>query len=210
MSLRGELKNVQQLPATVGTNIIVPLGAEQVLLDGKTVVPNGEKPFELPASLNSVVIVREGTGAVALRLFAADGIVGQKPVVQLKYDGNPFGAARLVAYHYRSGASGPGAPRVKLPDDQQVRVGVMYLGARCASPEALAALINRVNEVKIEQNDDGRTWRGKLTDGQTVLEAALDLERGNILSRKVNGEDYQFPVFKVNDRDLAAEYLSGW
>jgi hypothetical protein len=91
-----------------------------------------------------------------------------------------------------------------------VRVGVMYLGARCASPDDLNALIRRAAELKIEQSDDGRTWRGKLTDGQTVLEAALDLERGNILSRKVNGEDYQFPVFKVNDRDLASEYLSGW
>lgn len=211
MNYRQDLAALQQLPPTVGTNVIVPLGADQVLLDGKPIVvaENATKPFELPATTDSVVIVREGTGAVAMRIFVADGAAGQQPVVQLKYDGNPWGAARLVAWHYRGG-TGINAPKVKLSNNQPVRAGVIFLAGRCATPEDLEALKRRAADVKIEQPSDPHAWKAKLTDGDTTLEADMDLDRGTILSRKVNDQDYLSPTFRVNDKDLAAEYLSGW
>ena len=74
-----------------------------------------------------------------------------------------------------------------------------------------AAFQKRAADVwaKMEHASDAKVWRAKLVDRDTTLEAALDLQNGAIVTRKVNGADYTPVAFKVNDRDLAGELL-GW
>ena len=200
MNLRQDVKG--KLVPSVATNIVFPAAVDEVLLDGKRV--SMDKPFEMNVTTNSTLIVREGTGAVAFRLFQIDGIDDQQPLMQLKFDANTFGSARLVGYHYRA----PQNVR-RPPPEQNIRAGVIMLADRVAGPEDLQKFVERVTALKLEQTG-GPTdpvWNAKLTDGERVLEAGLNLNTGTIVTRKVNGQEYMPTVFKVNDRDLAAELL---
>ena len=196
MNLRADVKGTP-LPS-VASNIIIPARADHVFLDGKLVAM--DKPFEAPVNPDSTVIVHEGSAAAVVRFFATDGIAGQQPKAFLKYDGNPWGMARLVVYHYK------GTQPVRLPDEP-VRVGVIMLAGKCSSTAELRTLAERAAAAKVEHDVQGRAWRAKLVDGATTLEAGLDLQTGNILTRRVNGNDYSLRIFQVNERDLVAELL---
>lgn len=197
MNLRAEVRGTP-LPS-VASNIIIPARADHVFLDGK-LVPM-DKPFELPVKVDSTVIVHEGTGGAAIRFFAADGVAGQQPQAFLKYDGNPWGMARLVIYHYKSGNQ-----PMRLPDEP-LRAGVIFLADKCSTTAELQALAQRAANAKVEEKMQGRAWGAKLTDGSTTLEAGLDLQTGNIIARRVNGNDYAPGIFRINNRDLVAEIL---
>ncbi|CAN5391666.1 hypothetical protein BH09PLA1_BH09PLA1_12840 [soil metagenome] len=198
MNLRQDVKG--KMVPSVATNVVFPAAVDEVLLDGKRVPM--DKAFEMRATTDSILVVREGTGAVAIRLFQIDGMDGDPPVLQLKFDANQGGVARLVGYHYRP-ATEPRRP----PPEQNIRAGVMMLADRVAGPEDLQNFLARARNAKIEQSGDELTWRAKLTDGERVLEAGLNLKTGAILERKINGQEYQPVVFRVNDRDIAAELL---
>jgi hypothetical protein len=200
MNLRTDVRG--KLVPSVATNIVFPATVDEVLLDGRRVAM--DKPFEANATTNSTVIVREGTGAVAFRLFQIDGMDDQRPVLQLKWDANQFGSARLVGYHYRA----PQNVR-RPPPEQNIRAGVIMIADRVSGPEELQKFIERVNGLKLEQTGGptDAVWSAKLTDGERVLEAGLNLNTGAITARRVNGQEYTPTVFKLNDRDLAAEML---
>jgi hypothetical protein len=200
MNLRHDVRG--KMVPSVATNVMFPASVDEVLLDGQRVPM--DKAFEMSVSTDSTLIVREGTGAVAIRLFQIDGMDNQRPVVQLKWEANQWGSARLVGYHYTAPA---GARRP--PNEQNIRAGVMMLAERVAGPEDLQKFMQRVNDVKIEQTGGptDQVWSAKLTDGERVLEAGLNLNTGAIVTRRVNGQEYQPVVFRVNDRDLVAEYL---
>jgi hypothetical protein len=199
MNLRPDVKG-SAMPS-VATNVTIPARANALVLDGKPVAT--DKPFELPVTNQSVVIVRSGAGVAAAQIFVADGLAGQQPAMFLKYDGNSMGLARLVAYHYRAPA---GARPTPLPD-APVRAGIILMTAKCTKPEEASAFLARVAAAKVEHAVEGRAWTAKLIDGQTTLEAGLDLQTGEILKRKINGKDHEPAAFKVNDRDLSAEFL---
>ncbi|MBC8105777.1 MAG: hypothetical protein H7Z14_04235, partial [Anaerolineae bacterium] len=150
-----------------------------------------------------ILIVREGTGAVAIRLFHIDGMEGAPPVLQLKFDANQWGVARLVGYHYRA----PEGGARRAPPEQNIRAGVMMLADRVAGPDDLAKFMQRVANAKLQQSSDDTIWRATLLDGDRNLEAGINLATGAIVTRRVNGQEYQPVVFKVNDEDLADELL---
>ena len=126
--------------------------------------------------------------------------------MMFKYDGNPGGVGRFGGYHARF-TRGVDRPQ---RTDEPIRAGVVYVAGRVGNPEEFAAFRQRIAALRIEQSTERNAWQAKLTDGGTVLEAGLDLQTGTILSRRVSGVDYIPPPCKVNDRDLAAEFLSGW
>jgi hypothetical protein len=200
MNLRTDVRG--KLVPSVATNIMFPAAVDEVLLDGRRVAM--DKPFETNVTTNSTVIVREGTGAVAFRLFQIDGMDDQRPVLQLKWDANQFGSARLAGYHYRA----PQNTR-RPPPEQNIRAGVFMIADRVAGPEELQKFIERVNALKLEQTGGptDAVWSAKLTDGERVLEAGLNLNTGAITMRRVNGQEFTPTAFKLNDRDLAAEML---
>ncbi|MGH7179608.1 MAG: hypothetical protein ACREJC_19695, partial [Tepidisphaeraceae bacterium] len=198
MNLRREVADVKH--SSVATNVIIPARADAVLLNGKKVPL--DKPIEVPVPPDSVVIVFEHGSAVAIKLFDVDGLAGQKPGVFLKYDGNKFGQARLVAYHYKG-------DRHKMPDEA-CRVGVIMLASEITTPAAIESLATRAASAKIESQTNGNLWRVRLVDDQTTLEAGLNtLGSGAHLNvaRRINGQDYDPAVFTVNGRDVAADLL---
>jgi hypothetical protein len=95
---------------------------------------------------------------------------------------------------------------MRLPDEP-VRAGVIFLADKCSTTAELQALAQRAANAKVEQSVQGRAWRATLTDGSTTLEAGLDLQTGNIVARRVNGNEYAPGIFRINDRDLVVEIL---
>ncbi len=188
---------------SVATDLVFPCECDDVLLNGAKIATG--KPFEMNLKADSTLLIRKGPGALVVRFFDVDGVAGQQPVAQLKFDGNPYNVARLVYYQYRAQTN----PPRPLAGDAPVRVGVMFLAERVKSAEEVAALLDRANKVfnGLQHATSGNVWSAKLVvDSNTTLEASLDLQSGAI-TRKVNGADFAPSVFKVNDRDLTTEIL---
>lgn len=181
----------------LASNVLLPVGADQMMLNGKIVDP--AKPFDLTADANAVVGVREGKAAVAVRLFAADGAARQTPAWKLEFDGNTDGAARLVVQHYR------GSTR-KLTE-KNVWCGLIMLAARCETDGEFTAFLKRAANIKLAESRRDGVWQVKAKSGAVELEAGLDLDAKQIALRRVNGRASQPQVLSVNGRDLAAGTL---
>jgi hypothetical protein len=189
----------------VATNVLFPATAEEVVLDGKRVAT--DKPFEMKLNFGSTLFVRDATAVIAIHLFDVDGIAGQQPSLVLKFDGNPWNVARLVAYQFRM--QGQTAPP-PLPD-APMRAGVSYMAEHVRDSNEFAAFQHRAIDAfsKMQHSSDGKVWRAKLVDEKITLEVALDIQTGAIVTRQVNGTEFTPATFKVNDRDWAGELL-GW
>jgi len=181
----------------LASNIILPVRVDQLVLDGKPVDPT--KPFALGASASSVVGVREGKAAAAVRLFAADGANGQTPTWTFEFDGNNAGAGRLVVHHYRGPA--------RVLAEQSMRCGLLFLAARCENEAEFTTLIKRAAQIELAQSTQSSVWRVKAKSGSTALETGLDLGNKAIAMRRVNGKDWPVHVLRVNGRDLGDEIL---
>ena len=78
--------------------LVLPSGAVSALETSATT------PFAHDVPIGSTVAIRMGPGMLAVKVFAADGLKGQAPTLQLKADGPgiALGAMRLVVQHYLS------------------------------------------------------------------------------------------------------------
>lgn len=191
----------KKIGGSVATNIVFPLGTDGLYLDGKPVAWDREA---IPVSAGSVVGLREGRAAVALRLFAADGAMDGCPVFFLRNDGGVEKAARLVAYHSR-GNDG-------LRPVQELRSGVLILAAECADDAAFAAFFAAAQAWKVSDREEAGIWQATASGpaisragGTTSLSASLDIAARAVAARSVDGRKYEAAVFSVNGRDLAGE-----
>jgi len=183
--------------ASLATNIILPVRADGIYPDGERL--DVSAPFEKAVTAGSTVFVREGKSAAAFRIFTADGAGGQQASFAVKYDGNEWGAARLVAYHYKGAAAElKGAPIV---------AGVFACAEQCETDAQFQDFVKRVAGLKIGLARDERQCAASVQAGGTKLEAALDLQKGKIAWRRVNGADVPPACLSVNGRDIAAEIL---
>jgi len=181
----------------IATNIVFPVKADAVYIDGKKVA--GDKPFTQELTKDSVLVVCEGKAAVAMRIFEADGVQGQAAHFMAKYDGNEWNAGRLVAYHY-VGAN------TKMPEGP-IRTGLFFQARQCDGQEALHLFLKESLELKIQQKKEGAQWSASVNSGGTKLDAALDLKERKIAWRRVNEQDIPPKRLSVNGRDIAAEIL---
>ncbi|MCC6822340.1 MAG: hypothetical protein IT579_16540 [Verrucomicrobia subdivision 3 bacterium] len=181
----------------LASNVLLPVKVDQLVLNGIPV--DSTKPFDLAADADSVVGLREGKAAVAVRLFAADGAAGYAPTWKLEFDGNEQGAGRLAVYHYRG-------PARKLAE-KRPRCGLVMLAARCETDAALAAFLKRAAQIELTETTQAGVWQVKAKLEASELEAGLDLEQKQIALRRVNGRAWRSEVLSVNDRDLARETL---
>lgn len=181
----------------LASNILLPVRAGQLVLNGKIV--DGTKPFEIAADADAVVGVREGKAAVAVRLFAADGVAGQSPSWKLEFDGNEPGAGRLAVHHYRGSAQ-------RLAE-KSVRCGLIMLAARCETEAEFTAFLKRAAEIELAETTQDGVWQVKAKSGAVELEAGLYLNQKQIALRRVNGRAWQPEVLSVNGRDLTAATL---
>ena len=187
---RGEFTNLT-------SNVILPVKADQIWLDGKVV--DVAKPFDLPANAASVVGLREGQAAVAVRMFAADGGAGQAAAWALQFDGNPQGGGRLVVHHYRGESRQLG--------ERSLRRGLLLMAERCETEAEFGAFLKRAGQVELTDATQNGVWQVRAKSGPVELEAGLDLDKKKVAVRRVNGRDWPPAVFTVNGRDLAAETL---
>lgn len=195
----------KKIGASVATNVILPLQADELSVDGKPVKWGKEA---IPVSKDSVIGIREGRAAVAIRLFHADPAMEGHPVFYLRNDGARHGAGRLVAYHSRGK---DGVTPVKM-----LRSGVMILARECANEEEFARFFQEARSWKIEEAMDGAVWKvaasgpsPNVPDAPLALTAALDIPGKHTVQRLVNGQPYEASrVFTVNDRDLAGQIFA--
>ncbi|HTB79266.1 MAG TPA: hypothetical protein VK717_00105 [Opitutaceae bacterium] len=187
--------------ASVATSLVVPLQAERLALDNTPLDLAAKTPR--PVALGSVLVVREGGAAVAVRVFAADALDGSPAAIEFKTDGAEWGAGRLAIYHYRG-------PPKKLSPKNPVRVGVLVLAGDCPDAPAEAALVARVKSADISSQVEDSVWTATVKlagEAPHTLEAALDFSTHTSTGRKIDGRPFVPPRFTVNGRDLAAELL---
>jgi hypothetical protein len=182
---------------SIATNVILPVNADGIYFNGSKLDP--KKPFDLPADAKSVVCLREGNAALAVRVFAADGIGGSPAQFALKYDGNAQGAARLVAYHYKGKPARQSQPTV--------RAGVFLHMEHCASDADFAAFMARAQSVNIEEQNTPSEWSASVDFGGAQLSAGMNLPSGGIAFRKVNGQEVQPHTLTVNGQNLSDKIL---
>ena len=181
----------------LASNLVLPVRAGQLVLDGQPVDTTG--PFALAATAHSVVGLREGNAAVAVRIFSAEGCAGQTPSWRLEFDGNDPGAGRLMVRHYVG-------PERKLAGTGG-RCGVLVLAARCETQGEFAAFLRRAAAVELAESTQDGIWQVKARSGAVELEAGLDLQQQTIALRRVNGRQWKPEILSLNHRNLAAETL---
>jgi hypothetical protein len=163
----------------------LPAEASEIRFGGKRVpIAAG---LDRKAGVGAVTAIREGNAAVAIRVFTSG--------VQLKADaiGLKYRAARLVVYHPERGP--------------HVRVGMLILAAPCADEAALAALIRRAQDARIEDAADAHQWRVTASVQGLKLVAARDLDRRLPLERSVNGQRWETAPLVVNGRAVSMRSL---
>jgi hypothetical protein len=206
---------------SVATNVVFPLRADQIVLDGNPVdLPQNVREtlanqspkakdnpaidgWSLPATTASVLGIRQGNAAVAIRIFSADGLANKPSTLVLKADGAPWGAGRLVAYHYQ------GEARMFDRANGPVCAGVIILARHCESDGEFQALMREVRDAqpKSSMAPDGAVWDVSATIGGHTLESSLSFKTDRPTIRRVDGVDYKPQLFTVNGRDMGAELL---
>jgi hypothetical protein len=160
-------------------NVVFPAAASEITLDGKRM--SVAKPVEIDAQLGSVVALKAGSGAVAFRLFHADG----DPRIVLKADaeGLEFGAARLTSFHKSS---------------PHVRIGLLFLAGKAAQMQELSSALAAAT---IGDRTEGSTWTAYVKLGGKFLEAARDTATREIIFRRKNGRDIEPKVLTIKGQD---------
>ncbi len=173
---------------TLATNVILPANTDKLVFDGRQVsaTPN----LSEAGRMGSIVGIRMGGAAVAIRLLSADGCAGQQPAVELKADavGLAHQAMRLAIYHYQ------GSPRAF--DEQHVRVALLIAAGHCENEAGFESLLDKIGKASVEQETVNGVWTVRVGLTALKLEAAHDLSRRLTLARKVNGvpETAQAPL----------------
>lgn len=172
------------------TNVILPSGATQIVLDGASV--STSTPFNLAASPKSVVGVLEGTSCAALRIYRADSVGGYAPNWVLQADSTSLtdGVARLTVYHYK-GAT-------KTFTETHTKVGILFKVGSCPTAADFTNLMQTVKDANTGETLNGNTWTTSVTSGGTLLETQRDIGTGAIHYRRVNGVDMAFDRLSVN------------
>lgn len=182
--------------SSVATNVILPLQADEFVVDG---APVNWSSGNVPLTADSVIGIREGNGAVAVRLFTAEAAPGSTTTFCLKNDGKEWGAARLVAYQYQGAET-----RLNVPS---LCSGVLLLAARCTTEDEFQNFLKQAKAWSVVESKEGGLWKVTATGGAapTTLQASLDIAKHETGPRLVNGQPVVSPIFTINDVDWAGK-----
>ncbi|HWI56956.1 MAG TPA: hypothetical protein VNZ22_07005 [Bacillota bacterium] len=87
----------------LNSNFVLPLQADEWRVGQRRVKFAGDKPLRIPVPPGEVVALRRGTAALGLRIAWSRACDGKEATAALVYDGNTFGAVRLVVEHAPAG-----------------------------------------------------------------------------------------------------------
>lgn len=182
---------------SVATNLILPLEAEALYVDGRRVtVADFSK-----TSPSSVVAVRQGRGLVAARFFDVEGLEGQSPSAELLADGREWKAGRFAIYHYK------GAERAF--SGVVARCGVLFTAVSVENEEQAQAFLKELSEAGITRTLEGGLWTAKVRFRGTELSAGLDVKTGRVAFRKIDGVEQAEGAFAVNGQNWMSQCLEG-
>jgi hypothetical protein len=199
----------------LATNVVVPADADEILIGGRPV--DGDRDMTLEA--RPTLVVRLGTGAIAVSVLEASGLECADPVAgiverheaalhfkPLERAGSDHGAtARLAIYH-----------EARLPGDLRAlsncfaRVALLFAGERCTGAGCARDLSDRVSEANkaAKRFFDARTGDWDVR-ARVVGKPELHVHRivGNDekrLLREVDGQEMSFSPLRVNGHAIAA------
>jgi hypothetical protein len=201
-------------PVNLATNIVIPADADEILIDGRPV----DRARDVSVDGRPTLVVRIGTGAVAVSVLDASGVEcsspsgtfvdRHSPTIQFKpleAAGNDHGPiARLTIYHETALPADLG-----LFSDCFARVALAVVAERCTGDGCAAGLSARVSAANraARKEFDPRTgdWDVQLrVAGGSELRVHRVLgatEKGDrLLGREVDGREMTFVPLRVNDR----------
>lgn len=168
--------------SSLATDVIIPMNPDTAMMDGVAVsLANGGNVLDIPVPVNAVFGFREGSAALGIRVFYAEGCRGQLPVIRLKNDGKEWGAARLAIYQYRGDSV--------LLVDKHVRTGILMVAGKVDSL-GLKAFLDKFSKAStpIEQSLTANgEWQVSAQLPGLKLEASLEKLP---LYRRVNGKNF--------------------
>lgn len=175
--------------SSMATNILFPVKAEEILLDGKSV--DVSSPSSRAASLNNVLALRQGNACFAARFFHVDAADGITPKFELRAeaDGLGKGAARLVVYH----SSGS-----QLPATKHLHVGLLLRSTSCTSSEGLKTFSADLRHAHIDDHSNDELWEVKVAIADSSLEIAENISKHKTAYARANGRPFVAEGFSVN------------
>jgi hypothetical protein len=198
--LLGLLEITPSLTSTsLATNIVFPLRAAKVLLDGTTITASTQT---LAASTSSVLGVRDSGGCVAARIITATayGSDSSRPI-ELLVDpaGLALNVGRLVVYHAPPRADGSAVACAAAtwtagdaPLACRPRAAVVMKAAACSTDADLSQLMATVRAATLTNTFMNTTWTATLTLDQTTFSASRNRTTGQILAQSVAGSPMTF------------------
>ena len=181
---------------SLATNFLLPNNADKVYLDGNVIAQSGTTP----ATVNSVVGVRQGNGMIVVRPFVIDGRKGYTPTAAVKFDGD--NAGRFVCYHYQG-------PATTISGTTSIRTGYVMAARSVTSDSDAVTFINDVKNAPVTTLVSG-TWNASVTLSGTTLAAAQTVPKGDMVYRRVNGADYSRARYSVSDGTTPVDYAAKW
>ena len=197
----------------LATNIVVPADADAILLDGVAI----DRQADSPASAHATIVVKIGTGAIAVSVIEASGIecpgpdgtrterhppsIRFKPFESANTEHGP--TARLAVYHDSD-----------LPADASslakcsARVALLWVGDHCGDADCashLAALVADANQHATRAfNPLTGEWDVRVSvAGKPSLHVHRVVgEHESIVARDVDGQQVSFAPLQVNGQPV--------
>jgi hypothetical protein len=196
---------------SLATNVIVPADADEILIDGQP----AERDRDVSLTARPTLVVRLGTGAVAVSVLeasglectgAAEGFVDRhKAALHFKplerANANHGSTARLAIYH-EANLSGDSSTLSNC----FARVALLIVGERCAGPGCAHDFLERVSEAnkaakRFFDARDGDWDVSARVPGMPELRVHRVVGRDEkLLAREVDGREMSFSPLRVNSR----------
>jgi hypothetical protein len=173
------------------TNVILPLAADELAVDGEAVALSA--PNELALDESSVVSVRDGNALALVRVLAATACRGETARLTLAADraGLKYGAARLIVAHHDAG-------RGDAPGDCRGRTAILFEALTASSDSERRAAIEAFRNAKHREQSASGEASVEAEVGGRRLALSRDLGQKTILSRTVDGEPMSFDPLSVD------------
>jgi len=183
---------------SLATNFLLPNNADKVYLNGNVIAQSGTTP----ATVNSVVGVRQGNGMVVIRPLTIDGCLGYTPTAAVKFDGT--NAGRFVCYQYQ------GPSTTISGTSRSIRTGYVMAARSVASDADAATFLSDIANAPVTSTIVSGTWSASVVLSSGTLAAAQDIARGVTVYRRFNGKDYSRARYSVSDGTTDVDYAAKW
>jgi len=96
-------KDIPTNATTLISTFVLPLAASEFRVGEQRITFVPDKPSRIPVKPDQVVLLRQGSAAVAISVPWSRGLDGREAAAALVFDGNAFGAVRFVVEHVAPG-----------------------------------------------------------------------------------------------------------